>query len=29
VPEDRWTVEISDDVEQWYATLKDADKAFA
>jgi hypothetical protein len=26
---DRWTVEISDEVARWYASLKDADKAFA
>jgi len=25
----RWTVEISEEVEQWYATLKDADRAAA
>jgi hypothetical protein len=25
----RWTVEISDEVEQWYATLKDTDRAAA
>jgi hypothetical protein len=27
--EHRWTVEISDEVEQWYATLKDTDRASA
>jgi phage-related protein len=26
---DRWTVEISGEVAQWYASLKDTDKAFA
>jgi hypothetical protein len=29
VAADRWTVEISDEVAQWYASLKDADKAGA
>ena len=29
VTERRWRVEISDEVEQWYATLKDADRAAA
>lgn len=27
--EEPWTVEISDEVGQWYASLKDVDKAFA
>jgi hypothetical protein len=25
----RWTVEVSDEVADWYASLKDADRAFA
>ena len=25
----RWTIKISDEVEQWYVTLKDADRAAA
>jgi hypothetical protein len=29
VAEPRWTVLISDEVAQWYATLKDTDRAYA